>query len=162
MLSHRAVKSVFGLFDPSNRGRVRKFLKSRSRKFLQLLPCLKEKDLSSNKVEQYISNDKAGSLDLKPFLDYIEIPNVVKPKTLWMDVAKLEDNLQQPHEATKKLQSGELPQLSFLWEWENLKFHLSKNEGPMAKEMMSSMERRKSLFFWKWHIVGSNLFGSKK
>jgi hypothetical protein len=68
-------------------------------------------------------------LDLKTFLEDIDNPNVLLTESQWRNFSQLEAVLAHRSAVTKKLQAEDLTPGTFLWEWKNLIFHLSKAGG---------------------------------
>jgi hypothetical protein len=63
----------------------------------------------------------------------------------WRNVSQLEAMLAHPSAVTKKLQAEDSTPGTFLWEWKNLIFHLSKAGGLISEGNVSSMKKREGL-----------------
>jgi hypothetical protein len=84
-------------------------------------------------------------LDLKTFLEDTDNPNVLLTESQWRNVSQLDPVLAHPSAVTKRLQAKDSTPGTFLWEWINLIFHLSKAGEFISEGTVSSMKKRAGL-----------------
>jgi hypothetical protein len=81
-------------------------------------------------------------LDRKPFLEDTDNPNVLLTESQWRNVSQLEAVLAHPSAVAKKLQAENSTPGTFLWEWKNLIFYLSRAGGLISEGIVFSVKKR--------------------